>query len=90
MANRNKKGKDNIWTPKKTYNPKYLRIVKFKSLILFFLSFLCYQIDFQFISHTHTHTHTHSLPIDCTNFNWQLAKLDNARILKENKSKSCS
>ena len=84
MANRNKKGKDNIWTPKKTYNPKYLRIVKFKSLILFFLSFLCYQIDFQFISHTH------SLPIDCTNFNWQLAKLDNARILKENKSKSCS
>ena len=45
-----KKGKDNIWTPKKPYNPKYLRIVK--SLILFFLSFLSYQIDFQFILQT--------------------------------------
>ena len=37
---------------KKTYNPKYLRIVKFKSLILFFLSFLSYQIDFQYILQT--------------------------------------
>ena len=47
-----KRGKIIFELQKNSYNPKYLRIVKFKLLILFFLSFLSYQIDFQFILQT--------------------------------------